>query len=566
MESRTWNARPILSRLLRLFIFVLPIGVSVAVAYLASALMPRPSSLPGMVAWWVIFVLALTVPAALCIRLTRGLLPMAALLKLTLVFPDRAPSRLEVAKRAGRTRDLKKRLREQGEGGESDEAAVLVLALITSLGEHDRLTRGHSERVRAFTDMLAEKLALSPEDRNKLRWAALLHDVGKLEVATEILNKPGLPTDEEWSVLQRHPIGGLRLLGPLADWLDPWTGAVADHHERWDGTGYPRRLQEENISLGGRILAIADSYEVMTAARAYKRPMTAEAARTELTRCAGSHFDPRLVREFLEISVGRLWIAIGLGALLAQLPVLSGLSYRGLTERFGRSVATAAGAVGTVAALALGGAVDVPPGRPEGPALVLGSGEERPSGGSESSEDGSDAGEPGRRGVEGPEGDAGAEAGDVDVPAPATEGDPPTPGEPPAGEDPPGRKEEPREERPEKVVATGDVLGAALLDPTIPGATESEFLSSCSTPSTQGVDAWVFPLPGEGAERDIDLSVEPAAGGDAVNVRTYSADCEELGGLFQERAFAVPSRAAWMVVVPTRSLATTVTLEVTIPR
>jgi putative nucleotidyltransferase with HDIG domain len=342
-NGREWKSRPILSRLVRVTAFLLPIAISLVVASVASAVMPTPTTVVGVVGWWIAFIAAISIPLVVITRLVKRFLPLAALLELTLVFPDEAPSRYAVAKAAGRTRDLKKQLASRDERTPT-EAAALVLALITSLGDHDRLTRGHSERVRAFTDMLAAQIHLPKDDREKLRWGALLHDIGKLRVATEILNKPGKPDDDEWATLKRHPEHGAELLGPLRGFLGEWSGAVTHHHEKWDGTGFALGLNGEEISLGGRILAIADSYEVMTAARPYKKPLPPAAARAELTRCAGTHFDPALVRAFLDVSVGKLWRTVGIAAVAAQLPILSGLSYKGLTQRLGRAVGTAAGA------------------------------------------------------------------------------------------------------------------------------------------------------------------------------------------------------------------------------
>jgi hypothetical protein len=557
MGSRTWNAHPALGWLVRVAAFLLPVVVAVVGGYVASALLPRPSSTAGIIGWWVLFALALLIPAAICLRLARRFLPLAALLKLTLVFPDRAPSRFEIAKRAGRTRDLKKRLAEQTEEGDATEAAALVLALISSLGEHDRATRGHSERVRAFTDMIGERIGLARPERDKLRWGALLHDVGKLEVAGEVLNKPGRPTDEEWVLLRQHPLDGLRLLGPLVEWLGPWSGAVSDHHERWDGTGYPRGLEGSSISMAGRILAVADSYEVMTAARAYKRPMTAGAARTELTRCAGTHFDPSLVREFLEISVGRLWIAIGLGAFLAQLPVLSGLSYRGLTERFGRSVSTAATALGTAALLAVGGSMGVAiPSRTEYVVATTetperGAGPEEIAGRAGSERGGSDDDAGG--------GSPGGEGTSDELPVAVT------PVARPVIAAPHPNVKKPTEGNVDgttrRIVEEGQIAAPAPLDPTVSGVTEAEFLSTCRVPASQGTDAWVIRLPEETVSSLV-VAVEPGAGGSGSHVRTYSEDCEPAGRLGFGRANAIPRGAAWVVVVPTQGLATSVTVEI----
>ena len=122
--------------------------------------------------------------------------------------------------------------------------------------------------------------------------------------------------------VRRHPDEGARLIGPLAAWLGEWAGAVPHHHERFDGRGYPRGLAGDRISLAGRIVAVADSYEVMTAMRPYSKPIGVTAARQELVKCSGAQFDPVVVRAFLNISVGRLWRVVGMGSWIAQLPVI----------------------------------------------------------------------------------------------------------------------------------------------------------------------------------------------------------------------------------------------------
>jgi HD domain-containing protein len=212
--------------------------------------------------------------------------------------------------------------------------------------------------VRVFTDMLADECRLADEDRSRLRWASLLHDVGKMHVPADILNKPGRPTREEWEVLQRHPADGARMIAPLASWLGPWALAVEQHHERWDGTGYPRRLAGEAISLGGRIVAVADAFETMTAARPYKRAMTVAAARQELVNCSGKQFDPVVVRAFLTLSVGQLWRAVGFSASVSQVPSLAAI-LRGLGGA-GAQVAVRAVTVATALGLAAGGAAMTP--------------------------------------------------------------------------------------------------------------------------------------------------------------------------------------------------------------
>ena len=122
--------------------------------------------------------------------------------------------------------------------------------------------------------------------------------------------------------VRRHPDEGARLLGPLNAWLGPWALAVEQHHERFDGRGYPRGIAGDQISLAGRIVAVADSYEVMTAVRPYRKPIGVCGCATGTGRCSGAQFDPVVVRAFLNISMGRLWRVVGIGSWIAQLPVI----------------------------------------------------------------------------------------------------------------------------------------------------------------------------------------------------------------------------------------------------
>ena len=184
--------------------------------------------------------------------------------------------------------------------------------------------------MRAYSEIIGEELGLPAADLEKLRWAALVHDVGKMAVSPEILNKPGRPTDEEWQELRNHPTAGARLLAPLEPWLGEWIGAATEHHERVDGKGYPRGLRSWEISLAGKIVAVADAYDCMTSTRSYKKALPPEQARFELSRNSGSQFDPEVVRAFLNVSVGRLHLAGGPLAWLTSLPgvrdVATGLS------------------------------------------------------------------------------------------------------------------------------------------------------------------------------------------------------------------------------------------------
>jgi hypothetical protein len=288
-------------------------------------------------------------------RAGRRLLPLAALLNLSLLFPDRAPKRFAVARRVGKPRDLQRQLQEaHARGNTGGEVAHMqtVLELVAALSVHDRQTRGHSERVRVFADLIADEMKLAPADRARLRWASLLHDIGKLEVPAAILSKPAKLNATEMDTIRRHPDEGARLIGPpLNAWLGEWAGAVPHHHERFDGRGYPRGLAGNEISLAGRIVAVADSYEVMTAVRPYRKPIGVSAARQELVKCSGAQFDPVVVRAFLNISMGRLWRVVGLGSWIAQLPLIGWIDRLGWN--WGAAVMSGTTAIGLTVPAAL---------------------------------------------------------------------------------------------------------------------------------------------------------------------------------------------------------------------
>src|ERR1017187_2759954 len=353
-QSHRWLARSRAGFLVSAAAFAIPIALSIVLAYTASALLPHPSSDAQRVLWWIGILAIAWGAAVLGERIARPLLPLASLLKMSLLFPDKAPSRFAVAWRSGSTRQLDRYVHglDDGVHREPVTAAAEVLTLVTALSSHDRRTRGHSERVRAYTDLIADELRLPPSDRDRLRWSALLHDVGKITVPIDILNKAGAPSKTEWEVLRQHPLEGQRMLEPLREWLGEWGLAVAQHHENFDGTGYPFGISGEQISLGARIVSVADAFEVMTAARSYKSPISPSAARKELTRCAATQFDPAIVRAFLDISVGRQRWVIGPLAWLFDVPIISQLSNLGNVVAVGSQVALVAGSVslGAVAA------------------------------------------------------------------------------------------------------------------------------------------------------------------------------------------------------------------------
>ncbi len=285
----------------------------------------RPPGVLAGIGWWAVLASVSGGVMFAVDRVTRRLLPLSTLLRMTLAFPDDKPSRFGVALRTGTTHQLEHRLsdvREHGLVGSERHAAEQLLELVAALRLHDRFTRGHGERVRAYAALIGEELGLDPIELSKLQWAGLIHDIGKLAVPDEILNKPGRLTDDEFDVIKTHPAEGMKLIGGLAPWLGEWALAVGEHHERWDGTGYPNRLAGTEISRAGRIVAVADVFDVITAARSYKKPQSAHAAREELARHAGSQFDPDMVRAFLNVSISRLRSVMWPLSWLAHLPYL----------------------------------------------------------------------------------------------------------------------------------------------------------------------------------------------------------------------------------------------------
>ena len=313
--SATWRSRPRLAWAVRGCLVAVPVLLAVAVAAAVSRLVDGP---------YLVRLFAVLTAAAVTLwaleRVGRRFLPLVTLLRLALTFPDQAPRRFKLALRAGSTRDLTAASKQSGSEG-AQEAAVHIVELLGSLARHDRPTRRHSERVRAYTDLLAAALRVPELECTRLRWASLIHDLGKVTIDQEVLDKPSALDDAEWQLVRGHPSAGAELAAGLRDFLGPWFDTIEQHHERWDGSGYPYGLRGDQICLGARIVAVADSFEVMTAGRSYRAALSDPLARQEIVDCAGTQFDPEVVRAMVNLSLDSVTRSAAPWALIAAAPL-----------------------------------------------------------------------------------------------------------------------------------------------------------------------------------------------------------------------------------------------------
>lgn len=174
----------------------------------------------------------------------------------------------------------------------------IVRALVSAVEARDSYTRGHSERVALLGRRLAQEVGLSPDECERIFIAGLLHDVGKIGVADEVLRKPGKLTDEEFDEIKKHPDIGYSILAGLKQ-IEYLLPGVLYHHERIDGAGYPDGLSGDEIPLQARILAVADSWDAMTSARPYREPMPRAKVESIIAGGSGSQWDPQIVEAFL---------------------------------------------------------------------------------------------------------------------------------------------------------------------------------------------------------------------------------------------------------------------------
>jgi cyclic di-GMP phosphodiesterase len=170
-------------------------------------------------------------------------------------------------------------------------------ALTAALETRDSETHGHSERVVTYSLRLGREYGLSTAEMKALEFGSLLHDIGKIGVPDSILRKPAKLTEEEWVRMREHPLHGQQILRGI-EFLEGAARVVAQHHEKWDGTGYPLGMRQEEIDICARIFAVADAFDAITSDRVYRRGKPYEAAAQELDDWAGRQFDPKVVEAF----------------------------------------------------------------------------------------------------------------------------------------------------------------------------------------------------------------------------------------------------------------------------
>lgn len=199
-----------------------------------------------------------------------------------------------------------------------DDYAKTIAALSATLDLGEHAPSGHAGRVMEYAMQIGEELGLSIDEVEQLRFAGLLHDVGKTGISDEILLKPSKLSAEELEQVQRHSEIGATIVDQI-DFLKSITPIILHHHERWDGKGYPMQLKGESIPLLARILAVADSFDAMTSDRSYRKRLTIAQARVELEEAAGTQYDPRVVAAMFE-SLDRMGRAGATGLLTMDAP------------------------------------------------------------------------------------------------------------------------------------------------------------------------------------------------------------------------------------------------------
>jgi HD-GYP domain-containing protein (c-di-GMP phosphodiesterase class II) len=181
-----------------------------------------------------------------------------------------------------------------------------VRTLVQAVETKDYYTRGHSERVSKASVMIAQQIGMREDRVTSLRYAGILHDVGKLGVPTRVLQKSGPLTEAEFQAIQLHPVRGLEMVREIEFLGEAYSG-IMHHHERLDGRGYPMGLAGDEIPEFARVISVADAFDSMTSTRSYRAARSVEEALEELRSCAGTHFDPLMVRALLRAVAEHGW-------------------------------------------------------------------------------------------------------------------------------------------------------------------------------------------------------------------------------------------------------------------
>jgi putative nucleotidyltransferase with HDIG domain len=176
-----------------------------------------------------------------------------------------------------------------------------LTALVKALDAREKEVGSHSERVMNYSTMVADRLGIKGADLEKLAKGSLLHDIGKIGITDNILLKPGKLDDEEWTEMRKHPQVGYAILSEISFLKGP-AEVILSHHERFDGSGYPKGLKGEQIPLGSRIFTMVDTLDAMTSDRPYRKALPFDAVTSEIKKCSGTQFDPALAELFLSIS------------------------------------------------------------------------------------------------------------------------------------------------------------------------------------------------------------------------------------------------------------------------
>jgi HD-GYP domain-containing protein (c-di-GMP phosphodiesterase class II) len=179
----------------------------------------------------------------------------------------------------------------------------VINALLATLAAKSEETEEHAERLQHYCGLIGKILGISNKEQDEMSLFAMLHDIGKVGINDAILRKPSALSDAEWLEMKKHPEIGFRIAQNNVD-LAPISEYILSHHERWDGSGYPRGLSGEEIPVPARILAVVDAFDAMTNERIYSSPKSREAAAEEILSCAGTQFDPIIARVFVEQVLG----------------------------------------------------------------------------------------------------------------------------------------------------------------------------------------------------------------------------------------------------------------------